>query len=212
MSLIKNIYLLLLSTTMCHGYTIVLQAVGNTQSAGRAIGDNFEKGIVHQCILEIQSKLSVEFKKTTVFVISDNSADYQPYFTARYCNKVNADLCIILSFFEEATTPCNIHIFYQQIHDQDEKSAENQEQIIPISMSHMHSFKTTQKLAQHLFHYCTHAPWSKTWCAQTPLGLPCTQLTGLSIPALYIEIGIHKSHNYTFVVDPLTEAIATICF
>jgi hypothetical protein len=201
MPLIKVMIVALFFSNINALFTIVL----DPSDADRQLASSFAKGATMQCAQKIKMILEEKYPISVIITRSPGiPASHESY--AQISNRMQADLYIHLSFFQETSVQPHGYIYYH---------AYGNECYMPLKNNAFYTYESA-----HIMAHTQTVAWSnsiyqvlkkyKQCSFEFPLGIPCAPLIGVLAPAYMIEIGLHTDDAWQVYIEPICTACAAL--
>jgi hypothetical protein len=201
MSLIYSFLLfftVFLSFQLDGNYILIL----DPSTASRQLADSFTKGLTLQFAEQIKQQLEAEYDIDVVITRAVGlHTSHENH--AQLSNRLNANLYLHISFFQETSVKLQWLIYYHCVGNEygmqrDTAFCTNQSahtQMHTHSIKRAHTMHTTLQKLYPIFSY------------MPPVGMPCTLLSGIVAPALMLDIGLHAADDWHACIEPLCHVI-----
>lgn len=190
--------------------TIMIDPVGDAKNTGREIEDTFERSLTLQCAQLLKNNIEEKFENSNVIVTRSAGEIIQPFQNASYANKINVDLYLCISFYQQITIPSNVAIFYYQENLLDIEHKYNPLYFYHISQAHLKSVKQSKAFAEKMSSIFKEKKFSTQFLYLGTFGIPCMQLFGIQVPALYIEAGLAHKNDWKYLIEPIVQFLDQI--
>lgn len=128
-----------------------------------------------------------------------------PLQTANFANRLRVDLFVSLALFSEREARTSVHLYYMRQHPvTDQWTRRDQLAFYPFDQAHLEQLPRSMGYADALKRNLQSARVE----LKGPFGLPYKSLTGLSVPAVALEIGGKYPDDWQKIVHPLAQALA----
>ena len=187
---------------------IMIDPAGDAQDTGKRIDNTFERGLTLQCAEQL--KLVVESRHHNAQVILTRSPGdtIAPLQNANLANRLNIDLYISLSFFNESEITPRLYLYNFSYND-DFITKKNDGSFCRYDQAHLFNYAATREYAQIIPCFNTEH-YKKLFDCKGCFKLPCKPLIGIKAPALKIEIGLNNKEQWQSYVEPLTLCLQPI--
>ena len=199
---------------------IVINPAGDAHATGRIIGSTFERSITLSWAHSIERILTNLYPSLQVIITRKAGDILEPLHNASLANRLNADFFLSLHAYH-TTSPLPEIFFYFAQYDPEKDPLISQhtncrqQTFIPYHKAYTCAFNTSVLYSHTLYNHLLSQKSSKKIIAHTPIGIPCTPLIGIAVPACMIEVGIAvpelASSLPTLFVEAL-EKIVTIMY
>lgn len=188
-------------------FTLMLDPAGDARTAGRQIGEGFERELTYQIALTIKETLEAQGGIRVVLSKFAGEA-ITPLHIAAFTNKIGPNLFISVRLYETKDKTPKIHIFYP-LYDSTALSDKKRTDLtlLPFDQGYTLSLKSSQNNAR-LFY--DELKKEKKFACQMPLGLPYTPLIGIIAPAFGIEVGVTKKDDLQTLARLLATALTPL--
>lgn len=216
MSLKKNLSLylsslLLLSIPMlANPVTIMIDPMGDAKHTGYEIEDTFERSLTLQCAQKLKENIEHTFSNTQVIITRSAGESLEPLQNASYANRMNVDLYLCLSFYQQKTIPGNIAIFYYLENEIDLQHKYNPLHFYHISQAYLKSITRSKTIGAKIASVFEQKNTNPHFLCLGSFGVPCMPLFGIQSPALYIQAGLQHKNDWKYLVQPLIDALSEI--
>lgn len=185
-------------------FTLMINPAGDAQSAGRIVGDSFERGLTLQCAEKLQQKLQ-QLLPIRVVLSRFPGEVLEPLQVTNFSNRLQSDLFLSLHFYESDSLP-KIHIYYYKKNVYENSFSSSELFLCPLEEAYRFNMENSKRLASNFYsNFKTGA-----WKVQEPLALPFLPLKGLVAPAIAIEIGLQKASEWREVTELVVDALVAL--
>jgi N-acetylmuramoyl-L-alanine amidase len=207
---LKFLFILFFYTTILaqRQFTIMLDPTGDGQYAGREIQDCFERGLTLQCAQEIKKQLTEQCNHVRVILTRTAGETIQPMHNALFANRLQADLYFRIGFYHESDMPSHAALFYSCNHPQDFWQTINPLQFFHVEQAHLLHLKLTKQLATNFLHILQNN--QRNFIAYGAFAVPFKPFVGIQAPALYLEVGLHNTTDWKYIVKPIVNFVESI--
>ena len=214
MSLKKIIYfcIFFISNYQYTAYTfrIMIDPIGDAKHTGREIEDTFERVLTLQCAQKLKEVISYNFPEIQVLLTRSAGETLTPNQNSSFANRMNVNLYIALSFYEQKAIPNNVSIFFYQENAIDQFHKYDPFHFYHISQAYLINSSVTSKIAKIFLESFQDKQKNSYFLPTGAFGFPCKPLFGIKSPALYIEAGLKNKNDWHYIVPPIIEAINEI--
>ena len=191
--------------------TIMIDPSGDAKSTGRIIDGNFERGTTLQYAQELKKSLEEKLTNARIVLTRFPGESLEPLQNATFANRLNTDLYITISFYQETKNISQIFLYYfvynpvtdfwKKKHDKLHFYTYAQAHLATIEQSYYYATRVENYLRDHKKPYFILKP---------KIGIPFAPLIGVQAPALGVEIGLLKKDDWRAYINPLAEAILSL--
>ncbi len=207
----KKLYfvIVLLWVSAGQAVSIMLDPAGDAQHAGRHIDDCFERGLTLQFCEQLKKELE---KKYSVHVTLTRipGDTLEPLQNANFANRLNVQLYISFHFYHEPEERSKINLYHYVYNPvTDFWSPKNDAlRFIRFDEAHKANIHITQQYAQQLQKSLSEQ--IKQADTAPVIGLPFKPLTGITAPAIGIEISLHNRNDWKNYISGMGQAIGAL--
>lgn len=215
MSLIKK--LIILCIMLAHisleakqkkKFTLVIDPAGDALTTGRNIQDYYERTIALQFAQAIKEELKKKAPQWLVLFTRLPGEQVSQLEKARFANQLPANLYISLHIYETTNLKSQLHLYYYANNEMDLPHGTS---CIQMHKAHLVHQKQTQHYAHLIARDLSEQQFQRLYDVHEPIGLPCLPCKGIIAPTLCIEVGLKKSDDWISCIEPLTQALHTLC-
>ncbi len=184
-------------------FTLMIDPAGDAKHTGRMLQDTFERGVTLQCAQLLKKELNQRLPQLRVVISRVPGESIQPLQNASFANRLQVDLYLSISFYQQTQTPPQISLFYYLAHPTDHWHTYQPLSFYHICQAHMINMHTTVALGKKLLHIFQNSSINSYFNSQGMFGIPYKPLLGIKAPAIAIEAGLAQGSDYVYVIDPL---------
>ncbi len=188
---------------------IMLDPIGHADFTGRKLLNGYERGIMLTFAQNLQTALQNDYQLETV--ISRKAGEsIAPLEIASFANRLQVGLFINLQAFLTPNAKPIINIYHLCFNKFTEfnQSIFEPGTFIPVEKAHIINIKKTATIAASLKTLLIQSENIKFFDTSNPLALPIKSLTGITAPAISLEIGIANEKLLTELINPLAKTIS----
>lgn len=193
-----------------HPITIMIDPIGDAKYTGHEIEDTFERSLTLQCAQKLKETIEQKFSNTQVFITRNAGDALQPLQNASYANKMNVDLYLCLSFYQEETIPGHIAIFYYLENIIDLQHKYNPFYFYHISQGYLKNISDSKQIALTIASVFNQKNINPHFLCLGAFGIPCNPLFGIQPPSIYIEAGLQHKNDWAYLIEPIMQALSEI--
>ncbi len=191
--------------------TLMINPSGDARYTGRTIHDTFERSITFACAQELKKALEARVRTIQVVITRSPGQTLEPLQAVAFANRLNVDLYITLSCYQEPPTSSGTHIFfyyflYHPITDFWHKKQATLN-FYPYNQAHVHTLSAAAWTSWYLYTALRQRHHEARALIQQPIGIPFKPLIGATVPSLGCEIGLVNSDDWHTLIEPLTQAL-----
>jgi len=196
----------------------MIDPMGDAQHTGRIIDDTFERGITLQCAEKLKLLLETEFSsifapsRVRIIITRVPGESLDPLQNASFANRLDVDLYINLSFYQEMNSELSIHnyyVTYQPISDF-WFNPNTSLSWIHYNQAHLYSIKKSCSLSNQLATELKTLAQPAGFSVKEPIGLPFKPLIRIIPPAIALEVGLKTKDDLQKFINPLSQALKVL--
>lgn len=185
--------------------SVLICPTGDVKQRGRTIHGSTEAAQTFACATALHDMLSNQHICNT-FVSRAGGQTCEPLHNAQFANRMQVDVCIILSFFE-SLTPEPVIYLYHGVHDSKPTRSLKTFTFHPSSQAYVINRTSTITYSTYLYTALAKAPGPLAYTVHSPQGMRHQAVTGMVPPAIVIEIGLPTIDAWQPLVPSLVNAI-----
>lgn len=191
-------------------FTIMIDPSGDAKETGRVINDMFERAITLQYAQALKAELENQIPSLNVVLSRRPGEVISLLQNASFANKLNVDLYLHISFYQETEIEQNIFLFYYTTHLDDCFPKLNVFSFCPMSQAHLINNQITKNIGQTFLQTLSDKKINSLFKVQGIFGIPFKPLSGIKAPALALEIGLKNSNDWKNIIAPVVVSIKEI--
>lgn len=185
--------------------SVLICPTGDIKHRGRTIYGSTEAALTFSCATTLQAAL-MQQEICNALVSRAAGQPCEPLHNAQYANRLNAQLCIILSFFE-SPNPEPVIYLYHGVYDNKPTRSMKTFTFHPVQQAYVINRTRTVTYSTHLYTALAQAPAPLPYIVHAPQGIRHQAVTGIISPTIIIEIGLPAQDSWHQLIQPLTNAI-----
>lgn len=191
-----------------HIFTIMLDPAGDAKHTGRTIGNTFERGITLQYAEYLKEYLENNYENIKVYLTRFPGEMIYPLQNANYANRLDINLYIHITFYQETNTIPKLFLYGFSYHD-DFLTPPKKLTFLKYDQAHIMHNATTQLWSQVIKDVLIQNQYKK-FSVHGIYRLPFKPLIGIIAPAIGIEAGLKAAQNWKLYIAPIAQAIGTL--
>lgn len=185
-------------------FLLVINPAGDVRNPGRKLSDSFERGATLQCAELLKKNVERGDDIEVILTRSVGSSNTQEQ-NAQMSNRLQADLYMHLSFFQETEVKPRMFLYTFAYHN-DFPIKQTSFFLCPYDQAHCISLEKTAAYA-HIF---KQAIACSPYAIHPIPAIPYAPLKGIIAPAIGIELGLHTTQDWRECVSFLSNSINTL--
>jgi hypothetical protein len=191
---------------------VVIDPAGDAQHPGRMIATGTERSITLRLAQEIKARLEFGLPSVKIVITRDVGQTVQPLQAAQLSNRLQADLHIALSCYQESGIRPTITLYHLLWHPTTDYWYHQSlsPQFLPIFNAYLPRLKQTTSLGSSAAQFCAAQAPQNGFLSNGCFGIPIKSVFGCLAPAFNLELGLRTEHEWHAAISLCTDLLAAI--
>lgn len=208
---LKNIFYLFIfflhNAYTIHSFTLMIDPIGDAKYTGREIEDTYERVLTLQCAQKLKEIINDQMPHLQVVLTRTAGETLAHKQNASFANRMDIDLYLAISFYQQSSIPNNVTIFYYRENSMNQYHKYDPFHFYHISQAHLINNNLSMNIAKMFMQIFQDSHTNSYFLPIGTFGLPCMPLFGIKAPAIYIEAGLKNKNDWHHLLQPIMTTV-----